>query len=162
MSRRTILALSAAAALVTLSVRAQDRGVMSESRDAAAAFMGAANFSVGRIASACLPVVGRPESPQDYAATWQRRNATYWLAARKYMIKRLDEALAAGGTTKRDSVLAEYTAAIRRDGDASAQSWISRGSREEACMRAITLIDAGGLDVPSHPELEALAKWAEQ
>lgn len=166
MSRRTLLALSAAATLATLSAHAQDGGAASESRDAAAGFMGTTNFSIGRIASECLAVVGRPESPQDYVAVWQRRNATYWLAARKYMIKRLDEALASGGAAKRDSVLAAYAAAVRREGEASAQSWITRGSREEACMRAISLIDAGGLDVtrrvPIHDELEALAKWAEE
>ncbi|MFC5498579.1 hypothetical protein ACFPOE_13615 [Caenimonas terrae] len=166
MSRIVILALSAAATLATFSARAQEGAMQSESRDAAAAYMGTANFLVGRIASECLVVVGRPESPQDYAAIWQSRNARYWIAARKYMVKRLDAALASGGTAKRDSVLAEYAAAIRRDGEASAQSWITRGSREEACMQAITVIDAGGLDVtqrvPIYNELEALAKWAEQ
>lgn len=166
MSRITILALSLAATLATLSVHAQEGAMVSESRDAAAAFMGTANFSVGRIANECLAVVGRPESPQDYAAMWQRRNAAYWLAARKYMVKRLDAALVSGGTAKRDAVLAEYAAAVRRDGEASAKSWITRGPREEACMRAITIIDAGGLDVtprvPIYDELEALARWAEQ
>jgi hypothetical protein len=140
--------------------------VESESRDAAAAFMGTTNFTIGRIASACLAVVGRTESPQDYVSQWQRRNAKYWLAARKYMIKRLDEALESGGTAKRDAVLAEYSAAVRRDGEASAQSWITRGSREEACKRALSLIDAGGLDVspriPILSELDALAEWAQK
>jgi len=165
MSRRAIIALTAAAALTSFPTFAQV-GVESESRDAAAAFMGTTNFTVGRIASACLAVAGRSESPQDYVAVWQQRNAKYWLPARKYMAKRLDEALASGGTTKRDAVLAQYAAAVRRDGEASVQSWITRGTREEACKRAISLIDVGGLDVtPNLPilsELDALARWAEQ
>ena len=165
MSQKTIIAVATAAALAWFPVFAQV-GVGSESRDAAAAFMGTTNFMIGRISNACLSVVGRSESPQDYVALWQQRNAKYWLASRKYMVSRLDEALASGGAAKRDAVLAQYSAAVRRDGEASAQSWITRGTREEACKRAISLFDTGGLDVtpnvPIHSELEALARWAAQ
>jgi hypothetical protein len=140
--------------------------VENESRDAAAAFVGTENFMIGRIGRDCMSVLGRMETPQQFVETWQRRNSKYYVASIRYMGKRLDEALAEGGTAKRDTVLAAYTANIQSSGDASAKNWLSRGDRKQACERAVTVIESGANDITPKlrmfGELEALADWAGQ
>lgn len=83
----------------------------------------------------------------------------------KYMVKRLDIALATGGANVRDAVAREYGTAVRRDGEGSVADWFNKGSKEDVCKRAVALIDAGAMDVspkvPIYGELEALATWAE-
>lgn len=161
---RTILSallLSAA----TLGANAQTSDVVtSESRDAASAYMGTTNFVVGRLGRECLPLLGRSETPQEFVSAWQQRNAKYYAASMKYMVKRLDIALATGGTNVRDAVAREYGTAVRRDGEGSVADWFSKGSKEDVCKRAIALIDAGAMDIspkaPIYGELEALVSWA--
>jgi hypothetical protein len=147
-------------------VSAQDSdALISESRDAASAFMGATNFVVGRLGLECLSLLGRPETPKEFVGAWQQRNAKYFSASIKYMGKRLDAALSSGGTAARDSIYREYSYAIKRDGEGSVADWFRKGNKEDICKRAIALIDTGAMDVnakvPIYEELEALASWAE-
>jgi hypothetical protein len=150
----------------TFSVNAQDGETLtSESRDAASAYMGTMNFVVGRLGLECLSLIGRSETPKEFANAWQQRNAKYFSASIKYMGKRLDAALSSGGIGARDAVLYEYSSAVRRDGEASVADWFRKGNKEDTCKRAVALIDAKAMDVsakvPMYGELEALASWAE-
>lgn len=139
--------------------------VESESRDAAAAFVATQNFMIGRIGRECMPALGRTQTPQQFVAAWQARNARYLAAHVNYMTRRLDEALAAGGAAQRDTVLASYATSVRRDGEGAADTWLTRGERKQACARVVATIESGALDitsrVPMFDELEALANWSQ-
>lgn len=138
----------------------------SESRDAALAYVGTGNFIVGRLGRECLAIVGRTESPQEFVAQWQQRNALYVDASAKYMEKRLEEAAASGGEEKRAAVLKLMRDAVVGGGEQAVRSMLQNGRREESCMRAISLLDAGGLDIspktPMFKELEGLVRWAKE
>jgi hypothetical protein len=137
----------------------------SESRDAASAYIGTGNFIVARIGRECLALVGRPESPQDFVANWQHRNAPFVKASARYMDARVAEAEASGGPERRAAVLRDLRAAVQGGGEAAVRSLL-QGRKEESCMRAITLVDGGALDispkVPIYDQIEALVRWAEQ
>jgi hypothetical protein len=55
---------------------------------------------------------------------------------------------------------------VVRSGGETALRTILQGRKEDGCMRAITLVDAGALDIspgiPQYEQLEALARWAER
>jgi hypothetical protein len=82
------------------------------------------------------------------------------------MTKRLDEALAGGGAAKRDTVLTAYVTNVQRNGEASANDWLSRGERKQACERAVATIESGAFDIAPKirmfDELEALVNWVQQ
>jgi hypothetical protein len=138
----------------------------SESRDAALAYIGTGNFIVGRLGRECLAIVGRTESPQEFVAQWQQRNAVYVDASAKYMDRRLEEAAASGGEEKRAAVLKSLRDAVVVGGEQAVSSMLQNGRRGESCMRAISLLDAGGLDIssktPMFKELAALVRWAQE
>lgn len=138
----------------------------SESRDAALAYVGTGNFIVGRLGRECLAIVGRTESPQEFVAQWQQRNALYVDASARYMEKRLEEAAATGGEEKRAAILKAMRDAVVVGGEQEVRGMLQNGRREDSCMRAISLLDAGGLDIspktPMYKELEALVLWARQ
>jgi hypothetical protein len=140
--------------------------VESESRDATAAFVGTRNFMIGRIGRDCMPVLGRMETPQQFVQAWQARNTKYYVSSIQYMTKRFDEALAEGGAAKRDTVLTAYVTNVQRNGEASANDWLSRGERKQACERAVAIIESGASDIASKirmfDELEALVNWVQQ
>lgn len=157
------------AAFVAASAGAQQPApspIASESRDAALAYVGIGNFIVGRLGRECLAIVGRTESPQEFVAQWQQRNALYVDAAAKYMEQRLQEAAASGGDEKRASVQKSMRDTVIGSGEQEVRGILRNGRREESCMRAISLLDAGGLDIspktPMYKELEALVLWARQ
>lgn len=139
--------------------------IYSETRNAALGYIATANFLVGRIGGNCLAILGRSESPQDFARAWQQRNAKYVVAAAKYMEKVLEEALAAGGTERRDAILRGYTSTARANADATFQGWLQSAPKEEVCKRSVALVDSGTMDIsaksPMFRELEALASWAQ-
>jgi hypothetical protein len=151
--------------LVSPALAQSDQPVATESRDAAAAYIGTNNYMVGRVGRECLALLGRPESPEEFVQSWQRRNAKYFIALQKYMIKRLDRALAEGGTGARDAVASAYGSAVRREGEAIAERWYQQGGKQNGCAKALQLIDTGAMDigpkVPIFHELQALAAWAE-
>lgn len=135
-----------------------------ESRNVASAFMGAANFVVGRIGIECLGLLGRLETPREFVNIWQERNAKYYTASTKYIAKKMEVADATGGVVARDAVLKEYSAIVRKEGEATLVDWIGKGSKSEGCHRAVMLIDQGILDVtpevPVYQDLQALAVWS--
>jgi hypothetical protein len=139
---------------------------INESRDAATAYVGTGNFIVGRIGRDCLSLLDRKQTPQQFVAAWQQRNARYVLAAAKYMELRLQQAMAHGGAPERDAMLAEITEIARSKAEPLVRSWLGTGTPEEACKKSLELVDAGALDfnagAPMFNELEALAKWAAQ
>lgn len=140
--------------------------VESESRDAAAAFIGTQLFMIGRVGRECMPTLERAQTPLQFVQAWQARNAQFYEAHIKYMVKRLDEAQSEGGTAERDTVLGNYSAAIEHNGDVAANEWLSRGEQKQACVRVIALIENGAFDFtsegPIFDELEALVSWAQQ
>ena len=109
--------------------------------------------------------MGRTESPQTVAKAWRQRNARFAGASARYLDKRLEEAEATGGPQQREAVLAEFRGAVRGAGESTVRELL-QGRKEETCMRAVTLLDTGTLDInsklPQYEQLEALARWAEQ
>lgn len=157
------------AGFLALQVHAQEAdSIVSESRDAASAYMGTINFIVGRLGSECLAPLGRTETAKEFAGAWQQRNARYYTASIKYMGKRLDSAQKSGGNITRDAVLKEYTTAVRGGGEASVNDWFTKGkgTKSDICKRAVTLIESGAMDInptmPMYGELESLVRWAEE
>ena len=138
----------------------------SESRDAATAYIGTTNFVVGRVARDCLVVLGRTETPQDFVAVWQQRNAKYMMASQKYMEVRFGEAEKAGGAEMRDTVMGELRAAVRREGESAVKSLLDSPDKHDGCKRAVTIIESGAYDfspgIPIFGELESLRAWAQR
>lgn len=138
--------------------------VTSESRDASTAYIGTANFVVGRVGRGCLNLIGRSETPQAFVATWQQRNTRYLIASQKYMDARLGEAEVAGGADRRNSVLSSLLTAVRNGAETTVRSWLDRPEKADACNRAVALIDSGQYDIsstsPMYAELESLVDWA--
>ncbi len=138
----------------------------SESRDASTAYLGTANFVVGRVGRDCLSLLGRNESPQAFVSAWQQRNGKYLLAMQKYMEARFREAEMAGGVERRNAIVSSLNSAVRSGAEASIKSWLDRPDKEGACKRAVVLIESGSYDVsatsPMYGELEALVAWAQK
>jgi hypothetical protein len=121
---------------------------------------------VGRIGRDCLTLLGRSESPHEFVGTWQQRNMKYLTASQKYMDARLGETEAAGGAEKRNAVIRELTAAVRASAEVTVKSWIDRPDKQDACKRAVALIESRAYDFsptsPMYAELESLVSWASQ
>ena len=136
----------------------------SESRDAATAYIGTANFVVGRVGRDCLALVGRTETPQAFVAVWQQRHNKYLLASQAYIEARFAEAEADGGADKRNRVAGALTAAVRTSAEATVKLWLDRPDKREACKRILALIESGSYDIsptsPMYGELESLVAWA--
>jgi hypothetical protein len=128
-------------------------------------YIGTMNFIVGRIGRDCLALVGRSETPQQFVTVWQQSNVKYLLAVEKYMERRLAEAYAEGGETKRDAVLREVTSVANAEGSSTVRSWLETGDKPAACKRAVSLVDTGAMDItaesPMFSEIEALREWSE-
>jgi hypothetical protein len=147
------------------TVQAQEVDALeSESRNVSSAFIGAANFVVGRIGIECLGLLGRLETPREYVNIWQERNAKYYNASTRYIAKKMEAAEATGGVVARDAVLKEYSAIVRKEGEGTIVDLVGKGNKREGCHRAVMLIDQGILDVnadiPIYQDLQALAVWA--
>jgi hypothetical protein len=136
----------------------------SESRNVASAFVGAANFVVGRIGIECLSLLGRLETPREYVNIWQERNNKYYAASTKYIAKKMEVAEASGGVIARDAVLRDYSTIVRKEGEGIIKDWIGTGNKREACHQAVMMIDKGILDVSPeaaiYQDIEALAVWS--
>jgi hypothetical protein len=163
------LRLSAAALLAALATlaSAQTAGsATSESRDASIAYIGTANFVVGRVGRDCLAILSRTETPQAFVAVWQQRNIKYLMASQKYMEARFAEAEATGGTEKRNAIMGALTAAVRSAAESTVKSWLDRPDKSDACRHAVTLIESGAYDFsstsPMYGELESLVSWAQR
>ncbi|MBC5782362.1 hypothetical protein H8N03_05365 [Ramlibacter sp. USB13] len=161
---RTLLFL--AAACVAAAAPAQQGAVLATpERDGAAVFVAQGSYVVGRLGRECLDVIGRPETPEKLVAAWRERNARFVDASAKYLDLRLQEAEATGGTARRVSALAEIRAVVQANGENSLRT-LMQGRKEDACMRVITLLDSGALDIssklPQYDQLEALVRWAER
>ncbi|MGP1716700.1 MAG: hypothetical protein ACTS9Y_05930 [Methylophilus sp.] len=151
--------------VLTSEVYAEEGDILeSESRNVASAFIGAANFVVGRIGIECLSLLGRLETPREFVTIWQDRNAKYYTASTKYIAKKMEAADASGGTIARDAVLKDYSTIVRKEGEGIIKDWIGKGSKREGCHQAVMLIDKGILDVtpeaPIYQDLQALAVWS--
>jgi hypothetical protein len=150
--------------LLATSASAQDDALESESRNVASAFMGAANFVVGRIGIECLSMLGRLETPREFVNIWQERNAKYYTASTKYIAKKMEAADALGGSIARDAVLKDYSTIVRKEGEGIIKDWIGKGNKRDGCHQAVMMIDKGVLDVSPeaaiYQDLEALAVWS--
>ena len=155
-------------ALVFLSsnfLHAQTTGtVASESRDASTAYLGTTNFVVGRVGRDCLVLLGRSEAPQAFVSAWQQRNIRYLSASQKYMTARLEEAEKIGGADRRNMIVSALNSAVRNNAEATVKGWLDRPDKQEACKRAVAIIESGAYDVssttPMYIELENLVSWA--
>lgn len=164
-TRLTVLTFFFLAANCVLA-NEQNTIATSESRDASTAYLGTANFVVGRIGRDCLSLLGRNESPQVFVGAWQQRNGKYLYAVQRYMEARLREAEAFGGVERRNSVVSSLNSVVRSGAEATIKSWLDRPDKEGACRRAIGIVESGAYDVsaaaPMYGELEALVAWAQK
>jgi hypothetical protein len=154
------------AACLAPAAFAQKAGpVATQARDSAAAYIAQGSVLVSRLGAECLALVGRAESPQTLVANWRQRNSRYVDASAKYLDRRLEAAEAEGGKAKREALLGEIRAAVQGGAEANLRTLLE-GRKEDACMRAVTLLDTGVLDIttklPEFEHLDALARWAEQ
>lgn len=138
--------------------------VATESRDAATAFIGTLQFTVGRIGRDCLVLLQRAETPQEYVKAWLQRNGRYTTAASIYLEARLNEAESKGEGAK--NALMRDLASIRNASEENINSLYAKSGKEAACKRMIGLIDSGAYDItssaPIFGELEALLAWAQR
>lgn len=166
MSRRHVTAFALAALILPAAWAQQAASAATKARDEASLYVSTGNFIVGRIAHECLALVGRSESPQEFVTQWQQRNARYVMASARYMDRRVEEAAASGGPEQREAVLRELRTAVQGNGEAAVRNWLGNGRKEESCMRAVTLLDTGALDISPrtaiYEDLEALVRWAQQ
>ena len=164
-TRLTVLTLFILAANC-VSASEPNSAATSESRDASTAYLGTANFVVGRVGRDCLSLLGRNESPKAFVSAWQQRNGKYLLAMQKYMEARFREAEAAGGVDRRNAIINALNSAVSSNAEATVKSWLDRPDKEGACKRAVGLIESGSYDVsatsPMYGELEALVAWAQK
>ena len=162
--RRTAILL--AATLLSAAQAQQPASAVNKARDDASIYVSTGNFIVGRIAHECLALVGRSETPQEFVGQWRQRNARYVSASAKYMDRRMEEAEAGGGPQAREALLRDLRSAVQGPGETLVRNWLQNGRREESCMRAVTLLDTGALDISSrtaiYDDLEALVRWAAQ
>jgi hypothetical protein len=153
-------------AISTSLALAQTVSIVSESRDASIAFLGTANFVVGRVGRDCLSPIGRNETPQAFVAVWQQRNGKYLLAMQKYLDARLAEAEVAGGNAGREKIMRELTIAVQAGANVILKTLLDHPDQYDACRRAINFIDAGRYDVnqsmPIYNELKLLVDWAQR
>lgn len=121
------------------------------------------NFTVGRIGRDCLADLGRNESPEQFAESWQRRNTKYVVAAAEYIQARFDEATTKGDDAK--NRLLEELASVRRTAEADLKGLYDKHGKDATCKRMTALIDGEAYDitprVPMFKELEALATWSQ-
>ena len=166
MSYIHLLIVASLLSFVNIAAGQSPGSAASESRDASTAYLGTANFVVGRVGRDCLTLLGRSETPQAFASAWQQRNMKYLMASQKYMEARLAEAEATGGTEKRNAIMGALTAAVRSSAEATVKSWLDRPDKQEACKRTVALIESGAYDVsptsPMYSELESLVSWAQR
>lgn len=154
-------------AIFTADISAQTLAVAtSESRDASIAYIGSANYVVGRVGRDCLALLGRTETPQAFVAVWQQRNMKYLMASQKYMEARFAEAEAAGGKETRNAIMGALTTVVRTGAESTVKSWLDRPNRDEACKRSVALIESGAYDFsptsPMYGELQSLVAWAQE
>lgn len=157
---------SASALAISLCTLVSAQSLSSESRDASTAYIGTANFVVGRVGRDCLTLIGRTETPQAFVGVWQQRNIKYLKASQKYLDLRFDEAEKAGGPEKRKAIASELTMAVRSGAESTVKSWLDRPDKGEACKRAVALIESGAYDFsptsPMFAELESLVSWSQR
>lgn len=151
--------------LLTDKARAQDTDVLeSDARNIASAFVGAAHYVVGRVGIECLGLLGRLETPREYVNIWQERNAKYYQASTKYVVKKMEAAFASGGNVAKNAVLKEYSSIVRKEAEGTLADWIGQGNKKDGCQRAVMMIDRGILDVtpevPIYQDLQSLVDWS--
>lgn len=152
-------------ALVSSLASAQEVEVAtSESRDAATAFIGSMQFSVGRIGRDCLASLNRKQTPQEFVESWLQRNSKYTNAASKYVQARLEEA-AKNGESAKNAVMQDL-AAVRRNAEKDVNFLFEKNGKEAVCARMVPFIERGSYDidprVPIFNEIEALVAWAQR
>lgn len=143
---------------------AQTQGrIASESRDAATGYILTQNFVVGRTARDCFDILGRTDTPKDFVALWQKRNAAYFSAAVTYINRRLVEAEKLGGVEARNNVASALNAAIARDGVGAVSDAFKKGEKQEVCKKMIGLMESAAFDIgpssPMYAELRALVDY---
>jgi len=148
-------------------VRAQEPAASDEarSREASATFVETQHFIVGRIGRDCLTEIGRKETPVEFQTKWQRDNARYFDAARKYLASRLKQI---ENPEARDTMERAYYDSAERTGEAATAQLFSKGPKNDICKYAMTLVDTGSMNIdefakasklPILQDLEDLANW---
>lgn len=164
--KRHFILLSATLVLSTLhAARSEAESVESKARDASSTFIETQHFIVGRIGRDCLAEIGRKETPAEFQRKWQRDNARYFDAARKYLAARLREI---ENPEARDTVERAFYASAERTGEAATTQLFSKGPKDEVCKYAMTLVDSGNMNIdefgkatklPIMQDVEDLATW---
>ena len=161
----SLCAVAFLAGVVTIA-EARAASVESKPRDASATFVETQHFIVSRIGRDCLTEIGRTETPLEYQAKWQRDNARYFDAARKYLATRLTEI---ENPAARDTVERAFYSSAERTGEAATAQLFSKGAKYEVCKYAMTLVDTGSMNIeefgkaanlPIMKDLEELVAWA--
>ena len=165
MNRRTCLLLVAISLNATTLTAAHAESVGSQARDASATFVETQHFIVGRIGRDCLAEIGRKETPLEFQQKWQKENARYFDAARKYLATRMAEI---ENPQARDAVERAYYSSAEKTGETATTQLFSKGPKDEICKYAMTLVDSGSMNIdefgkaaklPIMKDVEELATW---
>lgn len=138
--------------------------IQNRARDLALGHIGAANFLVGRIGRDCLALVGRSDSPQEFAAAWQARNQRFVSAAAIYMERVAAEIAQRQGIAEREKFVRTIRGGTQAQTDQLLQGLYSQRGQKQVCDMLLPRVESGGFDLTPkdsrHPDLEALADWA--
>lgn len=160
------IAGTAAESPATAPAPKTDGTVLTEERSAATAFVGGLHYFIGRMATACRPVLGEPEGrPEALVATWMRhrQNARFYRVTTRYMGHYLDVVAQHQGESAVEPTLDALLGGIRRSSDAEVQHELegNEATRIDSCRRFEQNVASGQFDIteatPHYATLQALA-----
>ncbi|WP_133166853.1 hypothetical protein [Solimicrobium silvestre] len=118
---------------------------------------------IGRTASYCFEDLGRPDTPKEFVAGWQKQNSKHYSAAITYMNRRLAEAESLTGVEGKNNIANALLAAVRKNGDKAVNGFFENKDKHDECKKVIGLMESGAFNIdsriPMYGELEALVNY---
>lgn len=130
----------------------------SEPRNAAASFVGALNFSIGRLGSTCAPILGESAAyPKSLAEAWRTQNTLYYTTSinyfAEYSLSLMD--------TKGADAFAGFQVALRKEFEKTGNAFVDTqvvGNKKEkvaSCKALVEKVKAGGFNITDTNEFFA-------
>lgn len=144
-----------------------DTSRFSEERSAASGFAGTMNYYIGKMASACRPILGAPDTyPKALIDTWRQHadNDLYFRTAARYEALLIDAVAGSSSEDAARKVALDRVAVLRRDGDDLVHSQLAGNTDENAarCRRFEQNVRAGRFDFTrTTPHYQTLSSMAE-
>jgi hypothetical protein len=130
----------------------------SEPRNAAATFVGAINFSIGRLGSTCAPILGEAAGfPKALAETWRSQNAIYYTTSINYFT----EYSLTLFETKGSAAIAGFQETLHKEFEKTGNAFVeaqvvgSKKQKTASCKALIEKVKAGGFNITDTNEFFA-------